>query len=194
MSLSRALRAAGLALVFAGSALLVLLPLVGEAEARSRSGSSTASQGSSGIDLATGMVIGAGAAALMSSGRSDAGEATSRPMEHVTESFSGGKHQISGVKRYKRNGWVRDDGYQGADQFRSCPEEGRLRRYQGDVACRFNEGGLFSRSWRHEPTQSVAELMTAEYNVAITVETVQVVEDELYVQFDSHGTSTSSNE
>lgn len=186
MTLSAVLRNTGLAFILTGSAALVLLPLlVSEAEARPRSGSSSTSH-SSGMDLATGLVIGAGAAALMTSGSSKA-EGHPGPIEQVTESFVGGEHRISGVKRFKQHTWQRVESYPGVDMFRSCPEEGRLRRYQGEYACRFSDNGRFSREWRHEPLQSIGELLSAQYSADITVETVQVVNGDLFAQFDTLG-------
>lgn len=186
MTLSSVLRNTGLALILTGSAALVLLPLlVSEAEARPRSGSSSTSH-SSGMDLATGLVIGAGAAALMTSGSSKA-DGHPGPIEQVTESFVGGEHRISGVKRFKQHTWLRDEAYQGVDMFRSCPEAGRLRRYQGEYACRFSDNGRFSREWRHEPLQSISELLSAQYGADITVEAVQIVNDDLFAQFDTLG-------
>jgi hypothetical protein len=159
--------------------LAALFAPVSEAKGR------TTSASSSGMDMATGFILGASTTAMMSASGSQERQAPAGSAEQVTVSFlEGGRQHISGVKRFERRMWVRDPTLSGAEQFRVCADEVRPRHYGGGHICRTYKGGLLKRVPSNNATQSVADFLASQHAVSVTILAVQILKDEIYVHFE----------
>lgn len=177
-------RARGAGVTIGLMAIVILAALFAPvSEAKGRATSTRTSSG--GMDMATGIILGASATAMMSASGSQERKASAGPAEQVTVSFlEDGRQHISGVKRFERRMWVRDPTLSGAEQFRVCADEARPRHYRGGYICRTYKGGFPMRNPSNNATQSVADFLASQHAVSVTILAVQILNDDIYVNFE----------